>query len=86
MDDLRDDNLEENENASALLDDSIFEEVDLDLLEDETDLLLSKPINNTVDDEENEGEEEEILDELDALAAEEEEDEGFDFFAEEDEY
>jgi hypothetical protein len=84
MDDLRDDNLEESENADALLDDSIFEEVDLDL-QDETDLLLVKPINNTNDEEEEE-EEEEILDELDALAAEEEEDEGFDFFADEDEY
>ena len=84
MDDLRDDNLEESENADALLDDSIFEEVDLDLEED-TDLLLIKPVDEISEDEEEE-EEEEILDELDALAAEEEEDEGFDFFADEDEY
>lgn len=85
MDDLRDDNLDGSENADALLDDSIFEEVDLDL-EEEPDLLLVKPINDNTDEEESEEEEEEILDELDALAAEEEEDEGFDFFADEDEY
>jgi hypothetical protein len=85
MDDLRDDNLEETENADALLDDSIFEEVDLDLEED-TDPLLKVTDDNIKDDDEEDEEEEEILDELDALAAEEEEDEGFDFFADEDEY
>ncbi len=86
MDDLRDENLDESENAEALLDDSIFEEVDLDILGDEDEILAK--VNNDDDDDtedEEEEEEEEILDELDALAAEEEE-EDLDFFADEDEY
>ena len=66
--------LDEHENADALLDDSIFEEVDLDLLEDE-----EKPISDDLNEEEEEEEEEEILDELDALIAEEEEEDGLDF-------
>jgi hypothetical protein len=81
MDDLRDEHIDESENADALLDDSIFEEVDLDLITDEDD-LLSKPL---VDDTDEDEEEEEILDELDALAAEEEE-EDFDFYGDEEEY
>ena len=85
MDDLREENLDEDVNADALLDDSIFEEVDLDILGDE-DELLAKASDDDDKDEDEEEEEEEILDELDALAAEEEEDEGFDFFGEEDEY
>jgi hypothetical protein len=83
MDDLRDEHIDESENADALLDDSIFEEVDLDLIADEDD-LLSKPLTDDADEEEEE-EEEEILDELDALAAEEEE-EDFDFYGDEEEY
>lgn len=84
MDDLRDENLDELENADALLDDSIFEETDLDILGDDDDL---KPIvDDTKVDEDEEEEDEEILDELDALAAEEDDEEGFDFFGEEDEY
>jgi hypothetical protein len=83
MDDLRDEHIDESENADALLDDSIFEEVDLDLITDEDD-LLSKPLTNDTDDDEDE-EEEEILDELDALAAEEE-DEEFDFYGDEEEF
>lgn len=65
--------LDELENADALLDDSIFEEVDLDLLEDD-----DKSVSDDDTDEEEE-EEEEILDELDALLAEEEEEDGLDF-------
>lgn len=86
MDDLRDENLdEEMENTDALLDDSIFEETDLDVLGEDDDL---KPIaDDSLDpDEEEEEEEEEIFDELDALAAEEDEEEGFDFYGDEDDY
>lgn len=72
--------LDELENNDALLDDSIFEEVDLDLLEDE-----EKLISDDETEEEEEEEEEEILDELDALIAEEEEEEGFDFDGEDEE-
>ncbi len=82
MDDLRDENLEEHENADALLDDSIFEEVELDLIdEDELKPLLLKDDES----EEEEDEEEEILDELDALAAEEE-DEEMDFYGDEEDF
>ncbi len=82
MDDLRDENLEEHENADALLDDSIFEEIELDLI-DEDEL---KPIILKAGEIEEEAEiEEEILDELDLLAAEEEEDE-LDFFSDEDDF
>ncbi len=85
MDDLlQDENLDADlENSEALLDDSIFEEVDIDdeltpdlaLTDDDTD-------DTVADDEE---EEEEIFDELDALAAEED-DEEFDFYGDEEEY
>ncbi len=82
MDELRDENLEEMENADALLDDSIFEETDLDLLEPDDEI---KHLSD--DDSEEDEEDEEILDELDALAAEEDgEEEGFDYYGEEDEY
>lgn len=82
MDDLRDENLDELENSDALLDDSIFEETDLDILGDDE----IKPILLNEDDKEEDEEEEEILDELDALAAEEDEEEGFDFFGEEEDF
>ncbi len=82
MDDLRDETTDELENADALLDDSIFEETDLDLIEeDDTLKILDDDIS-----EDEEEQEEEILDELDALAIEEDEEEGFDFFGDEDEY
>ncbi len=83
MDDLRDENLDELENADALLDDSIFEEVDLDLVDEDEAL---KPLLVDGDEEEEEDAEEEILDELDALAAEEDDEEGFDFYGDEDDY
>jgi hypothetical protein len=76
MDDLRDENLDEIGNADALLDDSIFEEVELDVLDDDE---IKSLTTDDDDDEEDEDEEEEILDELDALAAEEDE-EGFDLY------
>ena len=83
MDDLRDEQLEDVENADALLDDSIFEETDLDLIDEEDHL---KNIDDEIlDNKEEEEEEEEILDELDALA-EEEDEEGFDFYGDEDDY
>ncbi len=82
MDDLRDENLDEHENANALLDDSIFEEIELDLIdEDELKPLLIKDDEK----EEDQNEDEEILDELDALAAEEDEEEELDFYGDEDE-
>lgn len=84
MDDLKDEQLDETENADALLDDSIFEETDLDLI-DEEDTLKNLDDDTIVEEEEN-PEDEEILDELDALAAEEEDDEGFDYYGDEDEY
>lgn len=77
MDELRDDNLDELGNEDALLDDSIFEETELDILEIEDDI-------KGLDEAELE-EEEEILDELDALLAEEEE-EDLDFFGDEDDF
>lgn len=83
-DDLRDDNLEEHENANALLDDSIFEEVDLDLIDEEE----LKPIilkNKEFEDNEEDNEDKEILDELDALIAEEDDEEELDFYGDEDE-
>ena len=83
MDDLRDENLDELENTDALLDDSIFEETDLDILGEDDDL---KPIVDDVELEEEEDEEEEIFDELDALAAEEDEEEGFDFYGDEEDF
>jgi len=77
MDELRDEILDD-ENAEALLDDSIFEEIDLDELDDDD-------IKTTLkDDDEDEDEEEEIFDELDALIAEEDEDDGFDFDGDDD--
>ncbi|MEY4440867.1 MAG: hypothetical protein RLY49_493 [Candidatus Parcubacteria bacterium] len=86
MDDLRDDNLEETENADALLDDSIFEETDLDILGDDEELkTLTDDTGAVIDPDEEEGDEE-ILDELDALAAEEDDEEGFDFYGDEDDY
>ncbi len=85
MDDLRDENLEEGENADALLDDSIFEETDLDLLADEDDLLSKPLVDDTDPDADEDEEEEEILDELDALAAEEE-DEEFDFYGDDEDF
>ncbi len=85
MDDLRDEHLEENENADALLDDSIFEETDLDLLADEDDLLSKPLVDDTDPDADEDEEEEEILDELDALAAEEE-DEEFDFYGDDEDF
>jgi hypothetical protein len=87
MDDLRDENLEETENADALLDDSIFEETDLDVLgEDDEVKTLTDDVITKIDEEEEEEEEEEILDELDALAAEEDDEEGFDFYNDEEDY
>lgn len=83
MDDLRDENIDELENASALLDDSIFEEIDLDIIDDED---IKATIKDDDVDEDEEEEEEEILDELDALAAEEEDEEGFDLYNDEEEY
>ena len=82
MDDELNDDL--GENADALLDDSIFEETDLDLLADDDEL---KPLTDdtVATEDEEEEEEEEILDELDALAAEEEEEE-LDFYEDEDAY
>ncbi len=82
MDDLRDENLDELENADALLDDSIFEETDLDLVDDDE----LKPFSDDDDLTEEEEEDEEIFDELDALAAEEDDDEGFDYYGEESDY
>jgi hypothetical protein len=76
MDELRDDNLDELGNEGALLDDSIFEEVEIDILDIEDEI-------KDLDEDELE-EEEEILDELDALLAEEEED--MDFFGDDDDF
>lgn len=76
MDDELNDEL--GENTDALLDDRIFEEIDIDLvseggLEDE----------DIEDKEDLEDEDEEIFDELDLLAKEEDEDE-LDFYDEDD--
>ena len=83
MDDLRDEHLDELENTDALLDDSIFEETDLDILGEDDDL---KVIVDDTDPDDEEDEEEEIFDELDALAAEEDEEEGFDFYGDEEDF
>lgn len=73
-------NLDELDNADALLDDSIFD--DAEPHDDDADDLDPAAI----DEDEMLEEEEEILDELDALA-EEEEDDGFDFgYGEEDDF
>ena len=77
MDELRDDNLDELGNEEALLDDSIFEETEIDILDIED-------VVKDIEEEELE-EEEEILDELDALLAEEEE-EDLDFFGDDDDF
>ncbi len=85
MDDLRDENTtDELENTDALLDDSIFEETDLDVL-DEEDHIKALSTDLTNEEEEGEKEDEEILDELDALAAEEDE-EDLDFYGDEDDF
>ncbi len=83
MDDLRDEHLEESENADALLDDSIFEEIELDLIDEDE---LKPIIIKDGEDEEEEAEEEEILDELDALAAEEDDEDELDFYGDEEDF
>lgn len=84
MDDLREDNIDELENTDALLDDSIFEEIDLDVLEEE-DHIKALSTDDDTDTEDEKEEDEEILDELDALAAEEDEEE-FDFYGDEEDF
>jgi hypothetical protein len=76
MDDEINNDLEEN--ADALLDDSIFEETDLDLLSED----MIEDIEDTEDLADEDGE---IFDELDLLA-QEEEDEDFDFYNDEDDF
>lgn len=79
---MHDDELQDDlgENMDALLDDRIFEEVDMDLVSEDS------PEDEDIEDKEDlEDEDQEIFDELDILAQEEEE-EDMDFFNDEDDY
>lgn len=76
IDDDKNNDLEEN--AGLLLDDSIFEDTDVDILSDE--MVEDMDEEDDLDDDD-----EEIFDELDLLAQEEEEDE-LDFYNDEDDF
>lgn len=77
---MEDDNLDELDNTNALLDTSLFEEDEV--LADDDDLVA--PLIGVTEDDVLD-EEEEILDELDALALEEDE-EGFDLYNDDEDF